>query len=201
MKPADQMKVVALSFFSLAILIAMITTVSIITNQAVSGHGGEHGTEAHQSSNNESTAEQAAPKTEEHAAPKTEEHATATKEQAAPKTEEHAAPKTEEHKETKLAVAGDAKAGAEVFKAKTCSTCHTISSLAGATGAVGPKLDGLGKTAATRVTGKDAVTYIKESIENPTTFVVEGFPPAMPALKATMNEKEFEDLVAYLVSL
>ncbi|MGE3725210.1 MAG: cytochrome c family protein, partial [Candidatus Sericytochromatia bacterium] len=147
------------------------------------------------------TEEHAAPKTEEHAAPKTEEHAAPkTEEHAAPKTEEHAAPKTEEHA-TKTAASGDVKAGAQVFKTKTCTTCHAVSSVEGAVGTIGPKLDGLGKTAATRVAGKDAVTYIKESIENPTAFVVNGFAPSMPPLKSTMSDKEYQDLVAFLASL
>ncbi len=197
MKPADQMKVIVLSFFSLAILIGIITAVSITTNNMMAGHAkGGHGTESNQSSSSHATKteEHAAPKTEEHAAPKTEEH-------AAPKTEEHAAPKTEEHAAKTVAVKGDAKAGIQVFKTKTCTTCHVVSSVEGAVGAIGPKLDGLGKTAATRVAGKDAITYIKESIENPTAFVVNGYAPAMPALKSTMSDKEYEDLVAFLVSL
>jgi cytochrome c2 len=227
MKPADQMKVIVLSFFSLAILIGIITAVSITTNNMMAGHAkGGHGTESHQSSSSHATKteEHAAPKTEEHAAPKTEEHAAPkTEEHAAPKTEEHAAPKTEEHAAPKteehaakteehaakteehaaktVAVKGDAKAGVQVFKTKTCTTCHVVSSVEGAVGAIGPKLDGLGKTAATRVAGKDAVAYIKESIENPTAFVVNGYAPAMPALKSTMSDKEYEDLVAFLVSL
>jgi cytochrome c2 len=212
MKPADQMKVIVLSFFSLAILIGIITAVSITTNKMMAGHAkGAHGTESNQSSSHATkTEEHAAPKTEEHAAPKTEEHATPkteehaapkTEEHAAPKTEEHAAPKTEEHAATKTAASGDAKAGVQVFKTKTCTTCHAVSSVEGAVGAIGPKLDGLGKTAATRVAGKDAVAYIKESIENPTAFVVNGFTPSMPPLKSTMSDKEYEDLVAFLVSL
>lgn len=195
MKPADQMKVIILSFFSLAILIGIITAVSIATNQMMAGHAKDgHGTESHQSGSGHET------KTEEHAAPKTEEHAAKTEEHAA-KTEEHAAPKTEEHATKTAATTGDAKAGVQVFKTKTCTTCHAVSSVEGAVGAIGPKLDGLGKTAATRVPGKDAIAYIKESIENPTAFVVNGFTPSMPPLKSTMSDKEYEDLVAFLASL
>lgn len=203
MKPSDQMKVIVLSFFSLAILISLITTVSIITNRAMANHGGAHGSETQQSSGHaSSSSDHAAPKAEEHATAKTEEHAAPkAEEHTAAKTEEHAATKVEEHATTKTAAVGDIKAGAEVFKSKTCTTCHMISSMPEAKGAVGPKLDGLGKTAASRVPGKDAVAYIKESIENPTAFVVSGYAPAMPALKSTMSDKEFENLVAYLASL
>lgn len=96
---------------------------------------------------------------------------------------------------------GNAANGAKVFAAKTCSACHTVSSVPGATGAVGPKLDGLGARAASRVSGLGAEDYIKQSIENPTAFVAPGFAPSMPALRASMNEQEFSDLVAFLAKL
>ncbi|MEZ0374474.1 MAG: cytochrome C oxidase subunit IV family protein [Candidatus Sericytochromatia bacterium] len=97
--------------------------------------------------------------------------------------------------------AGDPKNGPSVFLGKGCAACHTISSVQGAVGAVGPKLDGLGQTAATRKPGMNAEAYIRESIENPTGFVVTGFPPAMPSLRSSMSDKEYKDLVAFLQSL
>lgn len=99
--------------------------------------------------------------------------------------------------------AGDATKGPAVFSAKGCAACHTVSSIPGAVGAVGPKLDGLGARAATRVAGKPAKDYIKESIENPGAFVVEGYPAGlMPAnLKAGMSPDEFKDLIAFLETL
>ncbi|PIQ26724.1 hypothetical protein COW36_00790 [bacterium (Candidatus Blackallbacteria) CG17_big_fil_post_rev_8_21_14_2_50_48_46] len=102
-----------------------------------------------------------------------------------------------------LSASGNAENGPAVFKAKGCTACHSISSVDGAIGQAGPKLDGLGERAKTRVAGKDAVAYIKESIENPAAFVVEGFPAGlMPAnLKQTMSDQEYSDLVAFLAKL
>lgn len=225
MKPEDQLKVLGLGFSAILVMVAVISFVSVKTTEMVASHGGGHATEAHGAAADHAApaagheaakTEEAAPaagheatKTEDHAAPKTEEHAAKTEdtakkdEHAAPKADEHAA-KTEDHGTEKTAAAsgGNAEAGGKVFMAKTCATCHAVSKLEGAKGAIGPKLDGLGKTAATRVAGKSAEDYIKESIENPSAFVVSGFQPMMPpGLKAQMSDQEYKDLVAFLVSL
>ncbi|MGV3526075.1 MAG: c-type cytochrome [Candidatus Sericytochromatia bacterium] len=230
MKPADQLKVIALSFFSIVVIIGVITLVSIMTTQAMASHGGGHGAAAdhgaaagdhgaaasgdhgaaageHGDAPAESHSDAAK---DDHAAPvaKEDEHAAATADKSTPaehvdatESGAHAdaadAPKTEVVK----AVGGDIEAGAKVFAAKTCTTCHAVSKVPGAVGAIGPKLDGLGERAATRQPGKDAVTYIKESIENPNGFVTEGYPAAMPALRTTMTDDEFNNLVAFLASL
>lgn len=110
-------------------------------------------------------------------------------------------PATTESPVSTQTASGDVELGKKVFLEKTCATCHAISSLEGAVGAVGPKMDGLAATAATRVAGKDAETYIRESIENPNAFVTEGYPAAMPALRTTMSDEEYEGLVAYLLTL
>jgi cytochrome c2 len=193
MKPIDQLKVIALSFLSVIAIVGVLFVVSVVTTNAVAGHhsaeGGDHGaqTETHAAASGHSadapehgTKTETAPST--HAS--TESGHTAANEPAA----------------TPVA-AGDVEAGAKVFLAKTCATCHKISSLQGANGAIGPALDGLGATAAKRVAGQDALTYIKTSIENPNAHVVEGFPPAMPPMRASMTDEEFTNLTAYLASL
>jgi cytochrome c oxidase subunit IV len=102
-----------------------------------------------------------------------------------------------------LSASGNAENGPAVFKSKGCTACHTISTVEGAVGQIGPKLDGLSETAKTRIAGKDAVAYIKESIEIPGAFVVKGYPAGlMPAnLKQTMSDQEYNDLVAFLAKL
>lgn len=99
--------------------------------------------------------------------------------------------------------AGHPENGPKVFMAKGCAACHAIDGLEGAAGAVGPKLTGLGKTAAGRKPGMAAIDYIRESIENPNAYVVEGFTAGlMPAnLKGQMSAEEYKDLVAYLETL
>jgi len=98
---------------------------------------------------------------------------------------------------------GNAENGSAVFMSKGCAACHVISSLSGAAGVVGPKLDGLGQIAASRVPGKSAGDYIRESIEQPNAYIVDGYPAGlMPAgLRASMSDDEYKDLIAYLESL
>lgn len=165
MQPAAQFKVIVLTFFSIVVIAAIITQISLLTTASMANHHGKGKKEGH------------------------DKHSSAV-------THENKAP---EHNTT--APAGDKAAGAKVFAAKTCSACHAVSSVPGATGAVGPKLDGLGERAGTRVSGVSAEDYIKQSIENPSAFVVPGFAPSMPALKASMTDQEFTDLVAFLSSL
>ena len=103
---------------------------------------------------------------------------------------------------TQAPAGGDAAAGPAVFAGKGCVACHTIQGLAGAVGQIGPELTNLATSAGTRVAGKSAEAYIRQAIEDPPAFVVEGFGPIMPAtIRGTMNDTEFEDLVAYLLTL
>jgi mono/diheme cytochrome c family protein len=90
--------------------------------------------------------------------------------------------------------------GQEVFTGKGgCGACHTIEGLTN--GMVGPNLTHIGSTAGEHKPGLAAEEYIRESIENPGAFVVEGFPPAMPAnIRQNMTDAEFEALVAFLLA-
>lgn len=160
MKPADQFKVIALTFLAIVVIAGVIAQISVMTTAAMANH----------------------PKKDAHAAT-TPAHGDKT------------------HETQTAAPSGDKVAGAKVFAAKTCAACHTVSSVPGATGAVGPKLDGLGERAGSRVSGLSAEAYIKQSIENPTAFVTPGFAPSMPSLRASMTDHEFNDLVAFLASL
>jgi cytochrome c oxidase subunit 4 len=92
-------------------------------------------------------------------------------------------------------------AGAQVFLAKGCGACHTIEGLSGAAGTVGPKLNGLATRAGARKAPLSAEQYVRESIEKPGAFTVEGFAPLMPELRATMTPAEFKSLVGYLLTL
>ena len=100
------------------------------------------------------------------------------------------------------AAGGDAAAGAAVFAAKGCVACHTIQGLAGAVGQIGPDLTNVATTSGSRVAGMSADAYIRQAIEDPPAFVADGFAPLMPAtIRSAMNDTEFEDLVAYLLTL
>ena len=91
--------------------------------------------------------------------------------------------------------------GEAVFLSIGCSGCHTIEGLAGAAGTFGPDLTHVAAVAGGRKAGLNAEEYFRESIEEPNAFVVEGFSAGMAPLRSAMSGDEFEDLVAYLLTL
>jgi cytochrome c2 len=104
--------------------------------------------------------------------------------------------------ETHASVKGDPANGPTVFKTKGCTACHMVASIPEAKGAIGPKLDGVATIAATRVSGEDAETYLRHSIEKPEAFLVPGYQNLMmQGLRAQMSDQEYEDLIAWLLSL
>ncbi|MBW8011516.1 MAG: cytochrome c [Chloroflexi bacterium] len=83
--------------------------------------------------------------------------------------------------------------------ATTCILCHAVD---GQGGTRGPDMAEIGTRAATQVEGLTAEEYIRQSIQDPTAFVVEGFEPIMPpGLAEIIGDEPFEDIVAYLLSL
>jgi cytochrome c2 len=91
---------------------------------------------------------------------------------------------------------GNVTAGRQVFTGSGCTGCHAIQGIS--TGSVGPNLTRIGTVAETRVAGKTAEQYIKESIENPGAFIAPGFPNAMPGGLASGTN--LDNLVAFLLA-
>jgi mono/diheme cytochrome c family protein len=91
--------------------------------------------------------------------------------------------------------------GQAVFLQAGCNACHTISGIS--TGNIGPVLDGLATRAGDTVSGLTAEEYIRQSIETPSAFVVEGFADGiMPQTFAqTLSAEQIADLVAFLLTL
>src|SRR4051794_24150533 len=93
------------------------------------------------------------------------------------------------------------KAGEEIYKTKgTCEICHRI----GQKGTRAPDLGGVGARAAKTKPGMDAKHYIIESLISPTAYIVEGYPPIMPAVDKppiALNRSELWALTAFLESL
>src|SRR5882672_4830627 len=93
------------------------------------------------------------------------------------------------------------KAGEEIFKTKgTCEICHRI----GQKGTRAPDLAGVGGRAAKTKPGMSAKAYIIESLLAPQAYVVEGYPPIMPAVDKppiALNRSELWALTAFLESL
>ncbi|MBZ0287357.1 MAG: cytochrome c [Anaerolineae bacterium] len=98
---------------------------------------------------------------------------------------------------------GDAAHGAELFAqsvngAPACNTCH----LTDENTLVGPGLKGFAARADERISGENAEQYTQESITQPASVVVSGFPNAMYNQYASkLSPQDIADLVAYLMTL
>jgi len=93
------------------------------------------------------------------------------------------------------------KAGEQIFKTKgTCEICHRI----GQKGTRAPDLGGVGARAGKTKPGMSGKQYIIESLLQPAAYVVEGYPPIMPAVDKppiALNRSEVWALTAFLESL
>ncbi len=91
--------------------------------------------------------------------------------------------------------------GQRVYLETGCGGCHTIEGLSA--GIVGPNQTHIATVAETRIPGMSAEEYIRESILDPSAYVVEGFDDnIMPKTYGEMlTSEEISDLVAFLLSL
>ncbi len=92
------------------------------------------------------------------------------------------------------------EAGKELFETKLgCASCH-----AGGPQQRGAKLEGIYNHEVKLVGGQTVVAdddYIRNSILNPSSQVVEGFQPIMPTFKGQVTEEQLNSLIAYIKSL
>jgi mono/diheme cytochrome c family protein len=92
------------------------------------------------------------------------------------------------------------KAGEQIYHTKgTCEICHRI----GQKGTRAPDLAGVGARAAKTKPGMTAKAYLLESLIQPQAYVVEGYPPIMPAVDKppiALNRSEVWALIAFLES-
>ena len=93
--------------------------------------------------------------------------------------------------------------GRQIMEGKgLCLTCHTIGKTTGPFRF--PDLGGVGARARTRVPGLSDVEYLAQSMYEPTAYVVEGFPPAMPPVNKPpigLTDQEILCVIAYLQTL
>jgi cytochrome c oxidase subunit II len=90
--------------------------------------------------------------------------------------------------------------GALTFNQSGCSTCHSIDGSA----KVGPSFLGVfGRQEKITNFGNIEVdeNYIRESILEPQSKIVEGFPPSMPTFKGQLSDRRISGLVEYLKTL
>lgn len=89
-----------------------------------------------------------------------------------------------------------------LFTELGCSGCHDKSDNPTSGTPIGPGLGALKGRAGDREPPKTAVEYVRESIVNPSAFVVDGFSDVMPkTFEDMMSPQEIDDLVEYLLSL
>jgi mono/diheme cytochrome c family protein len=93
------------------------------------------------------------------------------------------------------------KAGEEIYKTKgTCEICHKI----GQKGTRAPDLAGVGSRAPKVKAGMSGKQYLIDSLLQPGAYIVEGYPPIMPAVDKppiALNRSEVWALAAFLESL
>jgi mono/diheme cytochrome c family protein len=91
------------------------------------------------------------------------------------------------------------QAGWRVYRDRSCGSCHEIG---GNGGRIGPPLTHIGALAESRKPGTTATDYLRESITDPSAFIVPGYPDSMPhGLERDMPARDIDDLVRYLASL
>jgi len=98
--------------------------------------------------------------------------------------------------DTATKVVGDATRGRTIFHEHQVAACIRCHQLEGEGGPVGPPLDGIASR-------KDAV-YLRESLTDPQATLAEGYQlqvSPMPPMNVLLSEQEFEDVLAYLLSL
>jgi mono/diheme cytochrome c family protein len=115
---------------------------------------------------------------------------------------------SEQHPPAELTITPEATSeelvvmGEELVKNKGgCLICHKITETGNERG---PDLRGAGARAATRIAGRSAEEYLTESLVTPGAFVVEGYPPIMPAAvapPADLSATELKAVVAFLESM
>jgi mono/diheme cytochrome c family protein len=92
----------------------------------------------------------------------------------------------------------DARAGARLLQSKGCIGCHVIGG--GVGGQTGPNLAQVQTVADSRQPGTSAEEYLRQSILQPTAFVVPGYPPVMPSFQGQLSDQELSQIVAYLLA-
>jgi len=95
---------------------------------------------------------------------------------------------------------GTDSSGAALFQQQGCSTCHKLDGGKG----LGPNLTGVYNSEVALESGGTVLAdeeYLRESITNPQTRIVAGYPEIMPTYQGQLSPEELLTLVDYLKSL
>ena len=91
---------------------------------------------------------------------------------------------------------GFQQTGEVAFESNGCVACHST----GTDTLVGPGLSGIGNRAGSRVDNLTPDEYLKQSLKEPSAYVVDGFTPAMPSF-SYLGDDEIDKLIDYLKTL
>jgi mono/diheme cytochrome c family protein len=103
---------------------------------------------------------------------------------------------------------GDPERGREIFEtgggvtvSGTCSRCHSLDGSVGRGLYDGPSIQGISEVASKRVPGMTAEEYLRQSIVDPSAYLVEDFNNFMPQhLREYLSEENINDLVAFMLT-
>jgi cytochrome c oxidase subunit 2 len=93
-----------------------------------------------------------------------------------------------------------AEFGAIVYKKRGCNACHTLDGVRG----IGPSWKGIFNQTHKFADGSSALVdeeYIRRSIIEPASQVVESFAPVMPTYKGVLSDDEIAAVVAFIQTL
>ena len=105
-------------------------------------------------------------------------------------------PETVEGEITQEQLTGDPEAGKALFASQGCNGCHTFAA-AGSSAEVGPSLDADLEQHAEDA-GQSLEDYVKSSLVNPNTYVVEGYQPGIMPPSSSLEPQQLADLVAFI---
>lgn len=98
---------------------------------------------------------------------------------------------------------GDSRKGKQLFETGgdsgvPCITCHTRDG----SELVGPSLQGIEERAGSRVPGLSAEEYIRQSIKEPSAYLVDGYEDTMAQTFAdAFSDEDINNIIAYLFTL
>ncbi len=82
-----------------------------------------------------------------------------------------------------------------------CLACHSLDGSVGGGDQRAPSFQGISERAGDRVPGLSAVEYLRQSIVDPSAYVVEGFEDFMPkSFRILISEEDIDNLVAFLLT-
>lgn len=94
----------------------------------------------------------------------------------------------------------DPKRGKTIYIRRGCASCHSVDG----TTKVGPSWKGIYGATVTLSDGSSVIiddTYIRQSILEPQSQIVAGFPPAMPSSKDFLADEDIADVIAFIKTL